>query len=59
MTPSLLVTDLTACYGEVQVLKGVSLTARSQGVTAVIGSNGAGKSTLMRRLAGLLPPTCG
>ena len=59
MTPSLLVTDLTAGYGEVQVLKGVSLTARSQGVTAVIGSNGAGKSTLMRRLAGLPPHTGG
>ena len=41
-------------YGEVAVLREVSLGATEGSVTALVGSNGAGKSTLMRVLAGLL-----
>ncbi len=51
----LTVEDLHAGYGEIQVLNGISIRVKPQGITAVIGSNGSGKSTLMRRLAGLLP----
>lgn len=51
--------DLCGGYGEIQVLKNVSVRMRRGEVTAFIGSNGAGKSTLMRLLAGLLPVTSG
>ena len=46
-------------YGEIRVLHGVSLTAKSAAITAIIGANGAGKTTLMRALAGLIPTTEG
>lgn len=57
--PSLTVEGLDAGYGEVSVLRGVTLTAAAGQITAVIGANGAGKSTLMRALAGLIAPTAG
>lgn len=59
MNGSLRIRGLSAGYGEVGVLDGVSLDAAAGEVTAVIGSNGAGKTTLMRALAGLLVPTAG
>ena len=55
----LVVRDLTAGYGALEVLRGVSLEVRSGGIVAIIGANGAGKSTLMMALAGSLPPTGG
>jgi branched-chain amino acid transport system ATP-binding protein len=50
---------LHAGYGEVRVLKDVSIRVGQGAITAVIGSNGAGKTTLMRTLTGLLPPQQG
>ena len=38
-----------------RVIDGVSLTAGSGQIVAVVGPNGAGKTTLLRALAGLLP----
>src|SRR5262245_3028669 len=59
MTSLLEVRGLTAGYGEVTVLRNVSLAVADNAVTALIGSNGAGKTTLMRTLAGLLPVSAG
>ncbi|WP_397474409.1 ABC transporter ATP-binding protein [Pusillimonas sp.] len=46
--------DLCSGYGDIQILKQVSITLEQGKVTAFVGSNGAGKTTLMRTLAGLL-----
>jgi branched-chain amino acid transport system ATP-binding protein len=50
---------LHAGYGEVRVLRDVSVHVAQGSITAVIGSNGAGKTTLMRTLTGLLSPQQG
>ena len=56
---ALSVDGLTAGYGDVTVLTGVSFAVGAPGITAVIGSNGAGKTTLLRALSGLIRPTSG
>ena len=59
-TPPLLeVEDLSAFYGRVQALRGVSLVVHPGEVVAVLGSNGTGKSTLLRTISGLLPARAG
>ncbi|NOP02762.1 ATP-binding cassette domain-containing protein, partial [Klebsiella pneumoniae] len=35
-------------YGEQEILKGISLTARDGDVISILGSSGSGKSTLLR-----------
>jgi len=46
-------------YGDVTVLKDVSLDVHDREVVALVGANGAGKSTLLRTMSGLLRPTAG
>ncbi len=46
-------------YGDVQVLKNVSLDVKEKELVAVIGANGAGKTTLMKTISGLLKPKKG
>jgi glutamine transport system ATP-binding protein len=46
-------------YGELEVLKGVSLEVDRGQVKVVIGPSGSGKSTLLRCLAMLEPPDAG
>ncbi len=52
----LTIEDLEAGYGEVQVLWGLSLTARRGALTAIVGANGAGKTTTLRAVAGTITP---
>jgi branched-chain amino acid transport system ATP-binding protein len=51
--------NLEAGYGELKVLKGLSLHVMPGEVVAIIGANGAGKSTLLGSLAGLVRPSAG
>ena len=46
-------------YGDVTVIKDVSLKANSGEMIFITGSNGSGKSTLIRTIAGLLPLSSG
>lgn len=48
--------NLTVVYnGVISVLHGVSLEARKEAITALLGGNGSGKTTLMRAVSGILP----
>jgi branched-chain amino acid transport system ATP-binding protein len=53
------VKDLVAGYGDVPVVKGVSITAEAGEITSIIGPNGAGKSTLLKAIFNLVTPTAG
>jgi histidine transport system ATP-binding protein len=58
-TARLRIQDLHKSYGEHQVLKGVSLQARSGDVISMIGASGSGKSTLLRCINFLEQPEAG
>jgi ABC-type branched-subunit amino acid transport system ATPase component len=57
--PALVLDGVVAGYGGGDVLRGVSFTVPSGGITCVVGPNGAGKSTIMRVISGLLRPRLG
>ncbi len=46
--PALVVEDIHKSFGALEVLKGISLTARQGDVIALIGASGSGKSTFLR-----------
>jgi octopine/nopaline transport system ATP-binding protein len=53
------VRDLHKRFGELEVLKGVSLQAREGDVVSMIGASGSGKSTFLRCINFLEMPTSG
>lgn len=46
--------DVTAFYGPVQVLEGVSLGVPESGAVGILGANGAGKTTTLRAITGVV-----
>ena len=46
--PALEIRNLHKRYGDLEVLKGISLTARDGDVISILGSSGSGKSTFLR-----------
>ena len=53
--PLLVVDSVESGYGDLRVLRGVSLTVAPGSIEVVLGRNGVGKTTLLSNLAGLLP----
>jgi branched-chain amino acid transport system ATP-binding protein len=51
--------DIHTFYGNIEALKGISLTVEEGECVTLIGSNGAGKSTTLRSISGLTPPRTG
>jgi len=47
--------NISAGYGKVRVLHGISLEARKGEVLCLLGRNGAGKTTTLKAIMGLLP----
>ncbi len=56
---ALQVEDLYKSFGSLEVIKGMSLTARNHEVISIIGSSGSGKSTFLRCLNFLETPDSG
>ncbi|MDD5335140.1 MAG: ABC transporter ATP-binding protein [Rhodoferax sp.] len=55
----LIIENLQAGYGKVQVLHGVSIHVPKGKIVTLIGSNGAGKTTTMRAISGMIKPESG
>jgi branched-chain amino acid transport system ATP-binding protein len=53
------VNDLHAAYGDIGVLKGITLEIRTGEIVCLLGANGAGKSTLLKAISGVLHPSQG
>ena len=53
------VEQLHAGYGEVEILRDVSLKVEAGEMVTLVGSNGAGKSTLLNTICGIVTPTSG
>ena len=58
-TPALELREITAGYGRIEVLHGVSLRVPAGTVYALLGPNGAGKTTTMKVASGAIRPTGG
>ncbi len=57
--PVLTGTNLTLSYGEVAILKGVSIAVEPNEKIGIVGRNGSGKSTLLKVLMGILKQDTG
>jgi branched-chain amino acid transport system ATP-binding protein len=57
--PLLRLDAIEVCYGDVQVLFGLSLEVREGEMVTLLGANGAGKTTTLRAISGLRPPRAG
>ena len=56
---ALVVEDLHKSFGDLEVLKGISMTAHEHDVVSILGSSGSGKSTLLRCINLLETPNSG
>lgn len=57
--PLLKLSDVTAGYGDVQVLWGVTFSIRAGEIATLIGANGAGKTTTLKTISGIVRATGG
>ncbi|MGI6623279.1 MAG: ABC transporter ATP-binding protein [Clostridiaceae bacterium] len=53
------VKNITAGYGKLQILNGMSIHVVKNTITAILGGNGCGKSTTLKAITGLLKVTSG
>lgn len=59
MLNSITVKDLSAGYGGVDIVSGVSFEASPGEILTMIGPNGGGKSTILKAICGLIPKNGG
>jgi branched-chain amino acid transport system ATP-binding protein len=53
------VSDLSASYGVIPALNGVSFNVRQSEIVTILGSNGTGKSSILNSIQGMMKPTSG
>ncbi len=51
--------EISVSYGDVPVIRGVSLSIGQGEIVSLVGSNGAGKTTLLKAISGILRPSSG
>jgi branched-chain amino acid transport system ATP-binding protein len=51
--------NLRVSYGDIEILRGVSLEVEEKSIVALLGPNGAGKSTTLKTALGMLKPRAG
>jgi branched-chain amino acid transport system ATP-binding protein len=51
--------DVETFYGNIQALRGISVTVEDGEIVTLIGANGAGKTTILNSISGLLRPRSG
>lgn len=49
---SIVIRNLSKCYGDQTVVKDVSMDIHEKSITVLLGHNGAGKSTVMGMITG-------
>src|ERR1700683_2019359 len=53
------VSEVTATFGRIRAIDGLSLSVRRGSVVGIVGPNGAGKTTLIDMICGLIRPSAG
>jgi branched-chain amino acid transport system ATP-binding protein len=53
------VNEISASFGVIPALHGVSFTVRQSEIVTILGSNGTGKSTILNVIQGMMKPTSG
>jgi branched-chain amino acid transport system ATP-binding protein len=53
------VNDIHSYYGNIEAVKGISLTVDKGEIVTLIGANGAGKTTTLKTISGMMHPTHG
>lgn len=51
--------SINAGYGEIQIVRDVSMGIDNKEIVALVGANGAGKSTIIKTISGLVPVSSG
>ena len=51
--------EINVAYGDVPVIRGVTLKIERGEIVSLVGSNGAGKTTLLKAVSGILRPSSG
>jgi branched-chain amino acid transport system ATP-binding protein len=57
--PLISLEGLAVRYGEIEAVRGLTLSVEAGEVVTLLGANGAGKSTTLRAISGLLRPAAG
>lgn len=55
----LVIKDIRKSFGNLEVLKGISLAINPDEITAIVGASGAGKTTLLQIIGTLMKPDSG
>ena len=55
----LTIKNLNAGYGDIKIIKDLSLYVNEGEVLSIVGANGAGKTTLLKTISGIITPTSG